>query len=226
MKNLERYLDKKSHIIWDWNGTLLNDIDMCVSIISSLLIRYGYPALTVDEYRQRFRFPIRQYYQDIGFDFNKVPFETISLEFVDTYNRQVHGCSLFHGTATLLDELNARGLKHSVLSAAHESDLKKLLNDHDLTEHFLNVYGLGDHFAASKTERGLQLIKELNTSTDEIVMIGDTNHDIEVATAMGIDILLFGDGHQCPVRLLKEHPMVLMRCPDGGSVRLYSDDLT
>lgn len=225
MKDLDRFLENKSHVIWDWNGTLLNDIEMCVGIISSLLIRYGYPGLTIDEYRQHFRFPVKQYYQDIGFDFKKIPFEIVSMEFVDAYNQQVHGCSLFHGTAALLDNLNERGLKHSVLSAAHEGDLRKLLNDHDLTGHFLNICGLGDHFAASKTARGLQLMQILDIPATEIVMIGDTDHDIEVATAMGIDILLFGDGHQCPGRLIKEHPMVLMRCPDGGSVRLYSRDV-
>lgn len=221
MKDLEHHLDEKTHVIWDWNGTLLNDIEMCVDIISSLLNRYGYPAVTVEEYRKKFRFPVREYYKDIGFDLEKISFEDISREFISSYNAKVAECRLFHGTPELLDRLNERGLTHSVLSAAHEGDLRNLLGDHRLTEHFLHIYGLGDHYAASKTERGRQLIAALDTPRENIIMIGDTDHDVEVARAMGVDILLFGDGHQCPTRLIEAHPRVVLRCEKGGPVQLY-----
>ena len=221
MKNLEQFLTGKTHIIWDWNGTLLDDIDMCVSIISGLLARYGYPTISVEEYRKVFRFPVREYHRDIGFEFSKVPFEKVAMEFVEAYNSRVHECGLFHGVTEVLDHLNERGLKHSVLSAAQEVDLKHLLNEHKLTEHFLHIYGISDHFAASKVARGMQLIEAMHVPKSEIVMIGDTDHDAEVANEMGVDILLFGDGHQCPTRLIKQHSNVLVRCRNGGDVARY-----
>lgn len=221
MKNLEQFLKGKTHVIWDWNGTLLDDIDMCVSVISGLLEKHGYPAISVEEYRRVFRFPVRDYYLEIGFEFNKVPFEVVAMEFVHAYNARVHECGLYHGVAEVLDRLNEIGLQHSVLSAAHESDLKRLLNTHNLTEHFLHIYGISDHFAASKAARGKQLIETMHVPREEIVMIGDTDHDVEVANEMGIDIFLFGDGHQCPTRLIRQHPNVLVRCRNGGDVRRY-----
>ncbi len=221
MKNLEQFLKGKTHVIWDWNGTLLDDIDMCVSVISGLLEKHGYPSISVEEYRRVFRFPVRDYYLDIGFEFNKVPFEIVAMEFVHAYNARVHECGLYHGVAEVLDRLNEIGLQHSVLSAAHESDLKRLLSTHNLSEHFLHIYGISDHFAASKAARGKQLIETMHVPREEIVMIGDTDHDVEVANEMGIDILLFGDGHQCPTRLIRQHPNVLVRCRNGGDVRRY-----
>ena len=222
MKNLEQFLHGKTHVIWDWNGTLLDDIDMCVSVISSLLEKHGYPSISVEEYRKVFRFPVKEYYLDIGFEFNKVPFAVVAMEFINAYKAREHECGLYDGVADVLARLNEKGLKHSVLSAAHESDLKRLLHTHNLTEHFLHIYGISDHFAASKAARGKQLIEAMQVPRAEIVMIGDTDHDIEVANEMGIDILLFGDGHQCPTRLIKQHPNVLVRCRNGGDVRRYS----
>jgi phosphoglycolate phosphatase len=223
MKNLENFLEGKTHVIWDWNGTLLDDTQMCVSIISSLLTKHGYPPISIEEYRKVFRFPVREYYRDIGFEFNKVPFEVVAMEFIDAYNHRVHECSLFNGVAEVLDRLNEVGLQHSVLSAAQENDLKRLLEVHKLTEHFLHIYGISDHFAASKAARGRQLIEAISAPRNEIVMIGDTDHDIEVADEMGVDILLFADGHQCPTRLIKQHPNVLVRCRQGGNIQRYSD---
>jgi phosphoglycolate phosphatase len=221
MKNLDQFLRGKTHIIWDWNGTLLDDIDMCVSIISGLLERYGYPAISVEEYRKVFRFPVREYYRDIGFEFSKVPFEKVAMEFVEAYNARVHECGLFNGVTEVFNHLNERGIKHSVLSAAQEIDLKSLLHKHKLTEHFLHIYGISDHFAASKVARGMQLIEAMHIPKSEIVMIGDTDHDAEVAKEMGVDILLFGDGHQCPTRLIKQHSNVFVRCRNGGDVTRY-----
>jgi phosphoglycolate phosphatase len=65
------------------------------------------------------------------------------------------------------------------------------------------------------------LIEALDVPREAVIMIGDTDHDVEVARAIGVDILLFGDGHQCPTRLVKAHPRVVLRCEKGGPVQLY-----
>jgi len=222
MKNFEHFLQGKTHVIWDWNGTLLDDVDMCVSLISDLLARYGYPTISSEEYRKVFRFPVREYYRDIGFDFNKVPFEVVAQEFIKAYNEKVSECGLFQGVVEVLHRLGHMGLSHSVLSAAHEKDLKKLLSIHNLTDYFLHIYGISDHFAAGKATRGKQLIDTMQVPKDQIVMIGDTDHDIEVANHMGVDIILFGDGHQCPTRLIQKHHNVLVRCRLSGDIQRYS----
>ena len=66
------------HIIWDWNGTLLDDVDYCRSIINTILIKNNLPQLSFDRYREVFTFPVQDYYKEAGFDFNKVSFEIIN----------------------------------------------------------------------------------------------------------------------------------------------------
>ena len=56
------------HIIWDWNGTLLDDTRLCVEVLNELLLRRGKSAITEDDYRQNFNFPVINFYKYLGFD--------------------------------------------------------------------------------------------------------------------------------------------------------------
>lgn len=47
-------------IIWDWNGTLLNDADLAVQTMNQLLERRGLQVLSVDDYKSVFTFPDRK----------------------------------------------------------------------------------------------------------------------------------------------------------------------
>ena len=63
-------LDCKA-IIWDYNGTLLNDLSIGVECINRMLTKRELPLLTTESYREVFTFPVKKYYELVGFDFNK-----------------------------------------------------------------------------------------------------------------------------------------------------------
>lgn len=209
MVSLRRHLEHKSHIIWDWNGTLLNDITICVEVIGSLLQDHGLPTLSREEYRRRFRFPVKEFYRELGFDFSRVTFEALSEIFFERYENRIHECSLFEGVGELLHELGALKKTLSVLSAADEEHLKRLLAHFQLIQHFQHIYGLSDRLAASKIDRGRELIRQFQVPLPEIILVGDTDHDVEVARELGIDCLLIADGHQTYERLQIVHPPTL-----------------
>ncbi len=56
-------------IIWDWNGTLLNDLDLCISAINVLLGKRELPLLNRQTYKAVFSFPVKDYYKAVGFRF-------------------------------------------------------------------------------------------------------------------------------------------------------------
>lgn len=79
-------MQKYTHIIWDWNGTLLDDVARCMAVINAMLEKRGLPALaSVDAYRSVFGFPVRDYYRRVGFDFGKEAFETLAAEYIELY---------------------------------------------------------------------------------------------------------------------------------------------
>ena len=68
-------LSKYSHIIWDWNGTLLNDAWLCVEVMNGMLAKRNLPIRTLNQYMDIFDFPVKDYYVKLGYNFEKEPFE-------------------------------------------------------------------------------------------------------------------------------------------------------
>lgn len=189
-------IDKIGGVIWDWNGTLLNDAELAVETINSMLIRRNLPQLSVDRYKQVFTFPVKEYYRKIGFDFEAEPFEVPALEFIERYNEQVKGCCLHQDSTTVLNYFQSLGIRQFILSAMQQNTLDECLNHYQINHFFDHVSGLDNHYAASKIENGHRLIAELKLDARELVLIGDTIHDYEVAAELGCQCILIANGHQ------------------------------
>ncbi|WP_167614466.1 HAD family hydrolase [Maribellus sediminis] len=188
-------------VIWDWNGTLLNDLDHCIASINVLLEKRQLPLLSHNHYKEVFSFPVKDYYAAIGFDFSKEDFAIPAREFIDLYNDKVEHCSLHPAANAVLAHLQNKGNKQFVLSAMQEDMLEKTLKQQGIFDYFDAIAGLNHHYATSKIERGEQLIEQNKISKDNAVMIGDTIHDYEVAEQLGIKCILIADGHQSARRL-------------------------
>lgn len=188
-------------IIWDWNGTLLDDLDYCISTINVLLKKRKLPLLNRNTYKDIFSFPVKNYYQAIGFDFEKEDFEIPAQEFIDIYNRDVKSCALHPSANKVLAFFQNRGIRQFVLSAMKQNMLEETLKHQNIFHFFEGVAGLNDHYAVSKIERGEQLITEFGIKKTNTWMIGDTIHDFEVAEKLGLKCILIADGHQSAERL-------------------------
>jgi len=188
-------------IIWDWNGTLLNDLDFCISTINKLLKKRSLNPVTTESYKAVFSFPVRDYYEAVGFDFTKEDFAVPAREFIEKYNTGVKNCLLHKSAIELLTYFKQKGIRQFVLSAMQQNMLIETLKHQGIFHYFEGVAGLNDHYAVSKIERGEQLITQFNINKEKSTMIGDTIHDFEVAEQLKIDCILIADGHQSEKRL-------------------------
>ena len=188
-------------LLWDWNGTLLDDGDYGVAIINAMLRRRGLPQRARADHARIFDFPVKLYYQRLGFDFEKEPFEVLSHEFVKTYYAGVYDCALRPGAETLLGYCRAHGFRQSILSATHESYLTELVHRTGVRSFFEALLGIESVHAPGKTERGMRWLEESGIDPANVLLIGDTAHDAEVAEAMGIHCWLVEGGHYDAERL-------------------------
>lgn len=211
MHRLASHLHGKTDVIWDWNGTLLDDVALCVEIIRDIAIEHGVDPLDHEAYLRIFRFPVIDYYRDAGFDLERFPFADLSRKFMGAYIPRARHSALFNGARALLADLKAQGVRSSVLSATREPDLHEMLDHHRLSHAFAHICGIADEFAVSKVARGLQLMQLLDVDCSQVVMIGDTDHDLEVGQAMGIDVILVDGGHQHFDKLSARHSRVVTR---------------
>ncbi len=183
------------HIIWDWNGTLLNDRWLCIESINNLLKNRGKPVLSEKDYLAYFDFPVRDYYVRAGFNFTQEDFKIPALQFIDLYDKGRKECHLQENALKVLKYFQENGISQSLLSASEESILNDMVDHFGLREYFSEVAGLNNHYAASKIDLGKKLLGKLAILPDEVLMIGDTKHDHEVAQSLGVDIILYDQGH-------------------------------
>lgn len=190
------------NIIWDWNGTLLNDLDLCLNIANGMVADHRKTPLTLTEYKNAFGFPITGYYEKIGIDLEKESFDTLTNKFVSQYNEGVKGCDLHNGVFTILKQLRHLQKDQYILTAAHLDLVHPLLNRFDVHKYFEVVEGVDNFKAEGKVNRGIQLMQNHQIVNEHTVLIGDTYHDYEVASAMEVDCILIANGHQSKERLI------------------------
>ena len=195
--------EKYSHVIWDWNGTILNDVELCVEIGNNLFRRKGLPTITVAKYKSIFTIPVKNYYIAAGFDFSKESFEIVGREWMDEYEERKYECSLYVDLVNTMKKFENLGIGQSLLSAYKQDNLKSMVDKFELTDYLENVVGLDNIYAAGKRHLAKELVKSINNGSKNILMIGDTIHDFEVANEIGADCILVADGHQSKDVLIK-----------------------
>ncbi|MHC4637846.1 MAG: HAD family hydrolase [Planctomycetota bacterium] len=202
-------MKKYQHIIWDWNGTLIDDAWLCVEILNEILKQYNKPPVTLDQYRMNFHFPVKSYYELVGFDFNVESFETIADEYLMIYDDRCFECKMQEGVVSVLKTCAEKGINQSVLSACQQKRLEEMIEYYDIGRYFTELFGLDDHFANGKVEKGIQLVEHLNVPPQNILLIGDTLHDYEVARTIGTDCVLLPCGHHS-IEKLRESPAAVL----------------
>lgn len=198
-----RPLNSFSYIFWDWNGTLLNDVSACIGAMNKLLVHRNMPEILPKRYRQIFGFPVKDYYTQLGFDFSKDSFEDLSVEFMDGYHAMSGKNSLVDHAAEVLDYFKQQGIKQVILSAMEQKNLLDQVQHYGMEKYFDEILGIEDIFANGKTHVGEKFIQEKGIGPGEVMYIGDTLHDYEVAMELNFHPLLYSNGHQTKERLEK-----------------------
>ena len=101
-------------IIWDWNGTLLDDAWLCVQSMNKVLQRRQMPELTSARYQEVFDFPVIKYYELLGFDFKKEPFTIVGTEFINEYYKNSHKLDLQEGAKKVFNTIKEKGTEYPV----------------------------------------------------------------------------------------------------------------
>lgn len=196
---------KYDYLVLDFNGTIIDDVDLCLNILNHLLEERNYKKVSLEEYKHIFTFPIKKYYINAGFDLEKYSFTSISNEFISLYQKASLNCKLYEGINELIDKCNNNRIKVVLLSASQIDNLKEQTDHFGLSEKFEAILGTSTIEAASKVEIGKNYFKDKQDK--KILFVGDTTHDAEVASAIGADALLITHGHQARDVLLKANPL-------------------
>lgn len=189
-----------AHLVWDWNGTLLDDLELVVEATNAALAAVGGPTVTVAEHRRDFRRPVWEYYAHVlGRDVSDEEFVILDEIFHETYRAGLARCRLARDA---VEALSAWRGTQSLLSMWFHDELVPLVTGHGLTAHLTRVDGLREPVGGGAKAPHLEAhLKALGLSGKECVLIGDSVDDADAAAAVGARVVLYRGGITSEERL-------------------------
>ena len=191
------------YILWDWNGTLLDDTEAALATLNEMITVRGGQPIGMEFYRDHFAFPVRPFYDKIGIvAHDEDEWNEIAHEYHEVYGRQPKKLNPLAVTA--LEMAKEAGCRQSIVSALRQDLLEADMARNGVTKYFERICGSDNLDGASKLERARVLLRTLSEtvpSDTHFVLIGDALHDKEVADALGIDCILCAQGSHAAWRL-------------------------
>ena len=187
-------------ILWDFNGTLLDDVALAVSSNNQLLARRGLPPIpSEDAYRELFCFPVADYYRVLGLESEGEAFIRVAHEWMKEYRAGEKDAPLRTGAVAALDAIRSAGIPQGILSATEEQQLEEQVTALGIRPYFDHLFGREDIYATDKS--GIAARYRAEHPEERVLMIGDTIHDVETARAGDFSCVLVAGGHQSLSRL-------------------------
>lgn len=193
-------------VCWDWNGTLLDDVDVARAAMNAVLRDRELPVIPdQDAYRRVFGFPIRDFYARLGIV--EAQFAAAADQYLRLFADMVGQASLHRDARETLATVSMLELEQVLISATPEDTLHAQLAPHDVSDSFTQIHGITDVYAASKAHVVDSWLRASGHDPRHVLMIGDTNHDEEIAEALEVRFLRFQNGHQEPPTH-RRHPVI------------------
>ena len=188
-------------IIWDWNGTLVDDVAVSVDCVNDIFTLYNMPHTTVDEYLSVITPSLEDYYGRY-FDMSRHTMTELLSLFQKYYKQRANQLVLMNGAADALRLLKESGKRQYIVSSFEQSALNDSVKMLGVRDYFDIISGCDDIHCGSKSERARKIVQ----NSEKAVLIGDSVCDYITATEAGCDCILIASGHQQKSDLLKCKP--------------------
>lgn len=190
-------MSAEKYILWDWNGTLLDDTSAALATLNAMLRRRGAEEIDLEFYRNNFAFPVRPFYESIGMALENEDWDALAREYHDLYALEPK--RLNPEAAAALEAVAKAGVKQSVISALRQDLLENAIASFGISGFFEYVFGVDNLDGESKLSRAEELVRTIGER--EFVLIGDALHDKEVADSIGARCVLCSQGSHAHHRL-------------------------
>ncbi|MFE7615407.1 HAD family hydrolase [Streptomyces sp. NPDC057496] len=186
----------RTHLVWDWNGTLLDDNVAVVGATNAAFGEIGLEPITLEQYREMYCVPIPRFYERLlGRLPTEAEWERMDGVFHRHYTEQRAACGLTEGAEELLAQWRLAGRSQSLLSMYGHDELVPVVRGYGIEPHFVRVDGRTGPSGGSKArhmERHLAALEGI--SPQHTVVIGDAVDDAVAAAHVGAKAVLYTGG--------------------------------
>jgi len=185
-----------THVVWDWNGTILDDNDAVVAAVNAVCAAFGRPPIELDYWRSIYRRPLLDCYEELlGTKLSTPDWVTIDRHYHEKYRTLLPTTRLAPGIPDELRRWQAAGGRQSLLSMWFHDELMALVTEHGLTDLFVRIDGLRvDTGGHGKTDHLIEHLKAQRIDPADVLVIGDVLDDAAAAHAVGARCVLVTTG--------------------------------
>ena len=207
-------MKNKKAIVWDWNGTLVDDAFVFVEIMNLYLSSSGLPLISLADYRNNFCFPVINYYKKLGFSLSQKDFDRLTVDFIEKYKKRMFKPVLKNGMQEVLSSIKKSGCDQLLVSAQEQKLLNKTTSFYGVGHFFNIIAGLNNNLAVSKKNVAHKTLLPYIKKDYSFLFVGDTLHDFEVASSLGAKCCLVTWGHNSK-KLLKQTKQPVVSSPQS-----------
>lgn len=198
------------NFIFDWSGTLVDDLGPVIEATNAVLAKYDVAPLDREEFRRKFRLPYKEFYTDI---LPHIALDELEAHFRPAFDAALTPVTILPHTREKLDWCTSHGIRMFVLTSMDPLAFERQMDDFGLRGHFEATYsGVLD-----KREVIHQILEKHRLNPAETAFIGDMTHDIETARHGGIASIAVLTGYNHPEILAAVRPDITV--PDLGVLR-------
>lgn len=187
---------KKKHIVWDWNGTILDDNHVMLASVNEVCRYFSRPEVDIDTWRAALCRPLwRCYSKILDRDLSREDWSTVERVYHESYRSHLARCQLAEDAQEVLETAARNGLSQSLLSMGFHDDVTSQVRDFSIEHHFVRMDGVPESVAGGKKAEYLALhLDKMKISAEECIIIGDVVDDANAATDIGTDCVLVTTG--------------------------------
>ncbi len=181
-------------ILWDFNGTVMNDVDASTGAVNAMLARRGLPPITREWYTLHLVMPLERFYADIGFDMQAERIEVVSKEFQQECGRFER--PVFPEVREALEHFRQKGFRQLLFSSLYHEVLIAQAQERGIEDYFEEIVGRKDRSLGGKEEAVAACLREKGLAPETVLVVGDLTTDWEMAKFVGCPCALIEKGHQ------------------------------
>ena len=191
------------NFIFDWSGTLVDDLGPVLDSTNKVFNHFGKPSFTREKFCSEFSLPFKNFYERFLPDVSMPELELLYTKF---FNESEEKVKLLEGSRDLLDVFKKSKINTYLLSSIQKQHFENQAAELGLLNMFNRVYTE----ALDKRDWISKLLKDNCLKQEETVFIGDMQHDIETAQFAGVYSVAVLTGYNSREMLEESSPNLIV----------------
>ena len=201
-------MSKYSLLVFDWDGTLIDSKAQIVNCMQATIKLLKFDIRTDTQISDIIGLGLDEAIRSLYPDLKHEDIKQASQSYREHYlNKDKTPSPLFDGVKGVLESLKSSGYGLAVATGKSRRGLDKGLNDTQLEAYFPITRCADETRSKPHPQMLEEILVDFNTEASKVLMIGDSEYDLQLANNTQVDGLAVSYGVHGLLRLLKQDPV-------------------